>query len=78
MRTTTHFVAGHKLSLEQGQRFVAERPFLSASDRTATVTIYNCDTDEAVARIPDLPREEADALVLAFNGGTSGRGRTWR
>lgn len=80
MGTTTHFIGGQRLTLEQGQRYIAERPFLGADEHVTTVTIYNCETDAAAIVLPEMPRAEADAFIQAFNGEPSGfsHGRVWR
>ncbi len=77
MAKTTREIAGHELTLEEGVRYLATRP-LDGAPGPFDVSIHLHDTREVVLTVPGLLREQADALLRAFNNGrTSFEGRVW-
>ena len=75
----TRTVAGHKITLTDGVRYVASRPAAERGRKVYPVTIaINNITGRVAKKIPDLTYEQANALVNAFNNGpTSWDGRVW-
>lgn len=76
----TQTIAGVELSLVEGQRYVASRPWAERGRQIYPVTIcLETALGEEVRTIPGLTLGEADGFLAAFN--TSGNfgfeGRIW-
>lgn len=80
-KTTTRKVAGVRLSLIPGVRYVASRPFAKWHHTEYPVTIQPMigrPVDAVSVTIPGLTYEAANRLVNAFNNGAmSFDGREW-
>ena len=79
---TTKTIAGHKITLTRGHRYMAGRPFASRRRKTYPVTIYQITNgfsfQNGVAAIDDLTYDQASELLAAFNNGTTSfDGRVW-
>ena len=79
---TTKTIAGRKITLTRGQRYMAGRPFAERGRKTYPVTIYDITTGfnfhNTAGRIDGLTYDEANRLLEAFNNGpTSFDGRVW-
>ena len=79
---TTKTIAGHKITLTRGQRYMAGRPFASRGRKTYPVTIYQIthgfSFQNGVATIDGLTYDQANDLLTAFNNGTTSfDGRVW-
>ncbi len=79
---TTKTIAGRKITLQRGQRYMAGRPFASRGRKTYPVTIYRITNgfhfDNKAARIDGLTYDQANELLKAFNNGTTSfDGRVW-
>ncbi len=77
-------IAGHVLTLESGQRYIAGRPFADRGRTVYPVSIRLVDGDgfdqltEPAAVVDGLTYDEANELLAAFNNGdTSFDGRVW-
>lgn len=78
MRTITRTLAGVELTLTEGVRYMASRPFARRGRRVYPVTIRCMDRVEPQVVVSGLDYERANALVNAFNNGpTSFDGRIW-
>jgi len=81
MNTTTRTIAGHDITLTAGERYLAERPMASRGRREYPVTIrrfVDGRPDKVAATIDGLTYEAANALLAAFNSGTTSfDGRVW-
>ena len=77
----TRNIAGHDITLEAGQRYVATRPAYHRRRKVYPVSIRSIlsnGTADPDVVIGGLSYEEAHALVNAFNyGPTSFQGRVW-
>ena len=75
-------IEGRALSLEEGERYLAEQLILDGGGLTVAIYSWNpvmatWGTDPA-AMVEDLSLEEADAFVARFNGESSTTpGREW-
>jgi hypothetical protein len=79
---TTKTIAGRKITLTRGQRYMAGRPFASRGRKTYPVTIYQITNgfsfQNGVATIDGLTYDQANELLAAFNDGTTSfDGRVW-
>ena len=79
---TTKTIAGHKITLTRGQRYMAGRPFASRGRKTYPVTIYQIthgfSFQNGVATIDGLSYDQANDLLTVFNNGTTSfDGRVW-
>jgi len=79
---TTKTIAGRKITLTRGQRYMAGRPFASRGRKTYPITIYDITTGvnfhNTAGRIDGLSYDEANRLLKAFNNGTTSfDGRVW-
>jgi hypothetical protein len=79
---TTKTIAGRKITLQRGQRYMAGRPFASRGRKTYPVTIYQITHgfhfDNQAERIDGLTYDQANKLLEAFNNGTTSfDGRVW-
>ena len=79
---TTKTIAGRKITLTRGQRYMAGRPFAERGRKTYPVTIYDITTGfnfyNTAGRIDGLAYDEANRLLEAFNNGTTSfDGRVW-
>ena len=79
---TTKTIAGRKITLTRGQRYMAGRPFASRGRKTYPVTIYTITSgfsfQNTAARIDGLTYDQANDLLAAFNNGTTSfDGRVW-
>ena len=74
-------IAGHRIALLQGTRYIASRPMDPPPGRSVTVTIRpmpGAPSEAEEIQITKLTREEADRLLNEFNNGsTSFDGRVW-
>ncbi len=87
MTMKTRTLAGHKITLETGLRYVASRPILrfirNQHNKIFPVTIWEINNTgirggREVQIIDDLDYAEANTLLSAFNNGpTSFSGRVW-
>lgn len=79
---TTKTIAGHKITLERGQRYMAGRPFASRGRKIYPITIYRIthgfDFQNKAGTIDGLTYDQANELLEAFNNGTTSfDGRVW-
>ena len=79
---TTKTIAGRKITLTRGQRYMAGRPFAERGRKNYPVAIYDITTGfnfhNTAGRIDGLTYDEANRLLEAFNNGpTSFDGRVW-
>jgi len=78
---TTKTIAGHKITLTRGERYVAGRPMASCGRTTYPITIRkitNGWSDTAVLTLPSMTYDEANEFLAAFNNGTTSfEGRVW-
>ena len=79
---TTKTIAGRKITLTRGQRYMAGRPFAERGRKAYPVTIYPITNgfsfQNTVGRIDGLTYDEANRLLEAFNNGTTSfDGRVW-
>lgn len=79
MRTRT--IAGYKLTLMKGVRYLGHRPMAPPPGTLITVTLEPIDNpppEAQVVRIPGFTYAEANRLLGAFNNGRiSFDGRVW-
>ena len=81
METTTRTIAGYKITLKAGVRYLATRPMLnmhrSAKRDKFPVTIRDMD-GKTMGIINDLTYDQANAFLSEFNNGDiSFDGRVW-
>ena len=79
---TTKTIAGRRITLQRGQRYMAGRPFAERGRKTYPVTIYDIthgfSFDNQADRIDGLTYDQANELLEAFNNGTTSfDGRAW-
>ena len=82
----TKSVLGYKLTLVAGHRYLATRPMLegeidddvSGVKLPVTIVDYKNKQGDPVAFVADMPYDEANDFLNAFNNGkTSFEGRVW-
>ena len=77
----TRTIAGHKITLTKGVRYIATRPMAERGRKVFPVVISKWPMSlgpTAIVTIPGLSYEAANKLVNAFNNGdTSSDGRVW-
>lgn len=77
----TRTIAGHRITLTDGIRYIATRPMADRTQKVFPVIISKWPASVhpvAVVTIPGLSYEAANKLVNAFNNGaTSFDGRVW-
>ena len=82
-RKSTKTIAGRKITLTRGERYMAGRPFATRGRKTYPVTIYEITHGWAgfqarALTINGLTYDEANEFLAAFNHGpTSFDGRVW-
>ena len=78
---TTKTIAGHKITLTRGERYVASRPMATRGRKTYPISIHNISlgwSDHAVLTLPEMTYDEANDFLAAFNNGTTSfEGRVW-
>lgn len=75
MKTQT--IAGHKVTLEAGNWYIATRPMADWGRKSYPVTITQ-DLKTPVVTIPSLTYDEANQFLAEFNNGQmSFDGRVW-
>ena len=75
---TTQTIAGHKITLQRGQRYRASRPMARRGRKTYPVTISPMGAEGGEVTIDGLTYDQANALLAAFNNGTTSfDGRVW-
>lgn len=83
MSMKTQTIAGHSITLEEGRRYLASRPFLSKSCKEYPVSITGTGEDgffegKPTLVIPQLSIDAANELLNAFNNEKmSLTGRVW-
>ena len=81
MKTQTKTIAGRKVTLDKGVRYVASRPWIEGGRRDYPIWIRRHDRDpfgHPVMTIDGLSYDEANRFLLAFNNGPlSFDGRVW-
>lgn len=79
--TTTRRIAGHKITMRAGLRYIASRPFAARGRSVYPVTIepmIGAPMDTPSVVVPDLTYEQATQLINSFNNGEmSFDGRVW-
>ena len=83
---TTHTIAGHRITLQPGCRYLASRPFHSRERKVYPVGIHVLSEKtsapwsiaEPVFTVDGLTYDAANELINTFNNGeTSFEGRIW-
>jgi len=74
----TRMIAGHEITLQEGKRYMAGRPFVTATRKIFPVRIAELGVLN-VKIIPGLTYDEANELINAFNNDPRGSlyGREW-
>ena len=79
MKTRT--IAGHEITLQEGKRYMAGRPFATATRKVFPVRIDRIDEFGVlnVKIIPNLTYDQANEFINAFNNDPRGSlyGREW-
>ena len=84
MATKTHTIAGHEITLEEGQHYLASRPMARRGRKVYPITIHRQHvpgdlTALPAAHIVGLTYDEANQFLVEFNNGpTSFDGRLWK
>jgi hypothetical protein len=80
--TKTNRIAGHRLTLTAGVRYIASRPFASRGRTVYPVAIQpmlGSPVDASGVVLDGLTYEQANRLVNSFNNGSmSFDGREWK
>lgn len=81
MKTKTLTIAGHSITLIEGVRYIASRPFASRGRKVYPVTIQaaiGSPLDAGSVTLDGLAYDDANRFLDAFNNGpTSFEGRIW-
>jgi hypothetical protein len=76
--TKTRTIAGHKITLTPGCKYMAGRPGWPSRDGKYPISITIRETGETVHTIENLTLDEANDFLCEFNDGPTGlHGREW-